>query len=313
MTYLDRAIKILQYFHQNPGKIIDRYDINLQELLDIGHRQLARELETISNNFNNIVALNHNRKKAYKLIKPIDILNESFKNSFELGFVFEMAKDITPDILEEWNKISKEEDKPYIFYNTPFEDIKVLEKSAIFKRLLRAIKSRREINIFSKIGNYLNTKPLKILFSEGNWYVAHIDKQSLIITRIQFIESVELTANSTSYQSAKMQKYINWLHKKYQNPFSLHNCKPKVAKLYATSNIARYFKKDMKKFFRSQKFISETKDNGVLFSVEYTQDLEILPFIQKWMPDIIIIEPSELKSAYIKKLQKAIANNNLEL
>ena len=43
------------------------------------------------------------------------------------------------------------------------------------------------------------------------------------------------------------------------------------------------------------------------------EDLEILPFVQKWMPDIIIIEPSELKSAYIKKLQKAIANNNLKL
>ena len=62
----------------------------------------------------------------------------------------------------------------------------------------------------------------------------------------------------------------------------------------------------MKKFFRSQKFISETKDNGVLFSVEYTQDLEILPFIQKWLPDLEILEPQSLKDSYKIKLKKAL-------
>jgi hypothetical protein len=309
MTHLDRAIKILQYFHQNPSKLIDRYDKFLQETLDIGHRQLGRELDTISNNFNNIALVKNNRKKAYKLIKPIDILNESYKNSFKLGFVFEMAKDITPEILEEWNKISKEEDKPYIFYNMPFEDIKKVENSEVFKLLLRAIKTRREVNISSILEEYISSKPIKILFSEGNWYIAHINSNRLYITRIQFINSVTLTKNNRTFQSTKVQKHIKWLNSNYQNPFSLEHIKPKEAKIYATPNIARYFKKGMKKFFKSQKFVKITDDGGVIFTIKYTQELEILPFVQKWLPDLIILEPLELKEAYVKKLKKAINNS----
>ena len=37
----------------------------------------------------------------------------------------------------------------------------------------------------------------------------------------------------------------------------------------------------------------------------------LLPLIQSWMPNITIIEPQELKDEYIKKLNEAI--KNLEL
>ena len=50
----------------------------------------------------------------------------------------------------------------------------------------------------------------------------------------------------------------------------------------------------MKKFLQSQKFIEELEDGSVIFSLEYTQPLEILPFIQQWMP-YMIIENGEIK------------------
>jgi predicted DNA-binding transcriptional regulator YafY len=37
--------------------------------------------------------------------------------------------------------------------------------------------------------------------------------------------------------------------------------------------------------------------------------IEILPFIQKWMPDLVIVEPQELKDAYVKKLNQALQNH----
>ena len=64
----------------------------------------------------------------------------------------------------------------------------------------------------------------------------------------------------------------------------------------------------MKKVLSSQKFIQENQDGSVLFSLEYTQPIEILPLIQKWLPDLIILEPKELKQEYIAKLEQTLQN-----
>ena len=65
----------------------------------------------------------------------------------------------------------------------------------------------------------------------------------------------------------------------------------------------------MKKFLKTQKFIKKEDDGSIVFSVEYTQELEILPFVQKWLPDMVILEPKELKETYVKKLQDGLKNN----
>jgi predicted DNA-binding transcriptional regulator YafY len=61
----------------------------------------------------------------------------------------------------------------------------------------------------------------------------------------------------------------------------------------------------MKKFFPSQQFIKKENDS-VIFSVEYTQPLEILPFIKKWMPNLVILEPTELKEELKNEIQKML-------
>jgi len=64
----------------------------------------------------------------------------------------------------------------------------------------------------------------------------------------------------------------------------------------------------MKKFLSSQKFIEEKEDGSVIFTLEYTQSLEILPFIQRWLPDLIILSPQDLKEEYLEKLTQTINN-----
>ena len=56
----------------------------------------------------------------------------------------------------------------------------------------------------------------------------------------------------------------------------------------------------IEKHFEKEK---RDKDGSVLFTLEYTQALEILPFVQKWLPDLVIVEPEELREAYIHKLR----------
>ena len=91
---------------------------------------------------------------------------------------------------------------------------------------------------------------------------------------------------------------------------TLFNKPKKIAKIKAKKNIARYFEDGMKVFLSSQKFLEREEDGSVIFTLEYTQELEILPFIQKWLPDLIILEPQELKDSYLKKLSYAMTNHN---
>ena len=72
-----------------------------------------------------------------------------------------------------------------------------------------------------------------------------------------------------------------------------------IMEIVKIKRIKKYFKKNMKKFFPSQKFIEENED-GIVFEISYTQPLEILPFIKRWLPNMEIIEPKELKEGLKK-------------
>lgn len=62
----------------------------------------------------------------------------------------------------------------------------------------------------------------------------------------------------------------------------------------------------MKKFLLSQKFKEVLEDGSVLFTVEYTQSLEVLLLIQKWRPNLVIVQPQELKDEYKQLLTEVL-------
>ena len=103
------------------------------------------------------------------------------------------------------------------------------------------------------------------------------------------------------FQKNSVEKYQKYLQN-IQNSMTLYGVEPKKAKLLAKKEIAHYFKKDMKKFLSTQKFIEEN-DKGVIFELSYTQPKEILPFIKKWIPNLVIIEPKELKEEFMSELK----------
>ena len=144
---------------------------------------------------------------------------------------------------------------------------------------------------------------------DNNWYIAFVDNdEKLRFGRLSFIESVNY-ASRTSFQPSTVEKQMKFLES-VQNSMTLFSEPKKIAKIKATKNIARYFEDGMKIFLSSQKFLERQEDGSVIFTLEYTQELEILPFIQKWLPDLIILEPQELKDSYLKKLSLALSSYN---
>ena len=57
-------------------------------------------------------------------------------------------------------------------------------------------------------------------------------------------------------------------------------------------NIAKYFKE--KNFFKSQNIEKELKNGDLIVTFKMTQSLEIKNFLKQWIPNIKILEPTNL-------------------
>ena len=67
----------------------------------------------------------------------------------------------------------------------------------------------------------------------------------------------------------------------------------------------------MKPFFPSQKFIKTNDDGSIDFSIDYTNYMEIAPFIKQWQPDITILSPDTLREKIRKDLLIGAENNSI--
>ena len=311
-TKLQRTLFILDEFHKRSDNVLDAYDERLLDECGLSVKQMGRLLEEIANELDIIENVKIGRKKAYKLIKPMDLFVETFKNSNDISWIFNMAHEGDPEVFKELEQFTKNTKHVFQFKNTPFEDTASLEEKEIFKTLKRAVKNREYVKITFK-GNedaQDNLKCLKLIFMEGNWYLAYVNAQdTLRFGRISFMEKVEYASKAESFQPTSVKKQMNFL-KNIQNSMTLYDKPKKIARLKASSFAAKYFHEDMKPFLSSQKFEKILNDGSVIFTVEYTQPMEVMPFIQSWLPNITILEPQELKEKYTERLRQTINKHN---
>ena len=87
----------------------------------------------------------------------------------------------------------------------------------------------------------------------------------------------------------------------FQSLFTLFDVPKYEVIVKISPNIKRFFKS--KKHLTSQHNLKEDEQGSLIVKFEINNDLEILPFIKKWLPDIKIIEPEFLKQKLQKQLQ----------
>jgi len=301
---------IVDEFNKREPKELDAYDATLKEKLgDKSPKTIQRYFEEFQLEYNSIVEVEKRRRKTYKLINPVDIMLESFDHYEEIGWLFQMVQENNPSAFKELEHYTKKDKHLYQFQTTPFEDISDIESKQSFKRLKNIIEAREyaKLTFMYEDKSYDNLKCLKLVFIDNNWYVAYVDAEEILrFGRISFIKRVDYGSNIGQFQPSSVAKQLFFLEHKIQNSMTKYDAKEKIATIKATPFIAKYFQEDMKKFLSTQNFVREEKDGSVIFEVSYTQELEILPFVQKWLPDLVILEPQELKDIYKKKLKQAI-------
>jgi predicted DNA-binding transcriptional regulator YafY len=300
----------------------------LQSELDVNERTLRRYLDDIYELYSHIVTTQKISKEfsdrkvtVYRVVdkdKDVSVVFKFFlNNSDDLSWLLQLVHENNPSLLRDYTDstkhslehILKQDEDIFLFVGAPFESIDNEKFAKIFKQLKIAVKNREYRDItysYDKEEKLKNLKCLRLVYMNNNWYIGvENDEGEFRFLRLSFIKEVAYSKNHVGYNTSHIEKYSSFFAS-LQNAMTIN--KPfKEAKLRASSKVAMYFKKDMKPFFPSQKFISENEDGSIDFSVKYTHFMEILPFIKQWLPDILVLHPQQLKESLFKDLKYALS------
>ncbi len=289
--------------------LLDKLDLEMSQC-----KTLERKFQYLEKEF--ILQSSYKGKAKHWILIDKGILNTTMteKDASTFEYIIELnRKDFSPDMVKTLKHLysSNEHITGLLSIAESLENRRLEE---YYNTIMDAIRKQKylKMKFTHPEMKYSNVKPIKMVFSDDNWYVAFAYKndddadEGFKLGRLSFIDNIseDIYKDKTKFQKKSLKPYLDFLKNDLQNTRTIYAQDKKVARLRATSSVSQYFKEDMKKFFKSQKFEEHQEDGSVLFSVEYTQDLEILPFVQKWMPDILIVEPKELKDSYMKKLNE---------
>ena len=298
-------------------------DTQLLDEFHITERTLRRYMDEIEDLFpktfrreNKLMGYN---KRPMRTLRVYDrnkdiviIIDALLKNGDDLGWLITLLNENDPKLFNNHKKeISgylKENSDIFLFKTNPLEVLQDEPSKRYLGELRNAVMNMEYRDIkYKYIGeteNLIDVKCLKIVFTDGNWYLAIEDANgNFRLLRVAFI--VSLSKSSKNYQKNVIEKYKKHFDK-IQNAMSLPSEVSRMALLKASPKVAIYFMEGMKPFFPTQKFKKKLGDGSVTFSINFTQDMEILPFIKKWLPDIEVLEPTDLRQTFKEQLKIAL-------
>ena len=289
--------------------ILNRLDaqgrVNSRDLTDefsVSMRTIQRDIELL--NMAGFL-LDSPKKGVYTFAEGFSLKKMRLTNQDAslLTLFFDIAKSLGPNFEESFRGIfakilTQEQDSP--FYVKMPDGLKIPKDYPFLKEIEKAIDESEKILIqyksHDKEGDY-RLCPLKILFVDGFWYLlAHPEgKKWLTKFRLENITSVEnIGGHFVSPQNLKtiLDESINILFPEKRD---------KIVILRVDKEAARYFKQ--RTYFPKQKIKKSNKDGSLILETKVNNYHEILPVIFRWIPNISVIAPSDLKDRIKKEIK----------
>ncbi len=322
---MERLAQGEELYAQN--EVLQEHYFNKQN--EAAERSLRRYLQEIHECYSHIVVTQkvcqERLGRSVTVYRVLDkrkdvatVLRYFMEHSSDLSWLLQLVHENDPTVMESLNNTSdlqkslKADASVFLFKTNPFETLENPKLQHCFNQLKTAVKHReyRNITYYYDFQEELlcNMKCLKLVYMSNNWYLAvENEAADLRLLRLSFIQSVAYAATKNSYQKQVLEKYRTFF-KTLQNPMTL-NSTFQTAQLRASPNVARYFTEHMKPFFPSQKFTCKNQDGSIDFTVNFTQPMEILPFVKQWQPDITVMSPQHLREALHADLKKALEHH----
>ncbi|MDY0365869.1 MAG: WYL domain-containing transcriptional regulator [Arcobacteraceae bacterium] len=277
-------------------RTIQRYIEDLKEVFDDNIKKIGKNYHFIDTNFLSRSMLDFNKDELEKFIDLALMIDGKF------------IEKLDSKTAKYFKQLQKDFSKYYLI--KPIYSEKPYQNEEVLRKVKQAIKYKQYSTIMynsNQKEQIPNAKIIKILYMEGNYYVATLTddyrNNGFKLLRLSFIENIKLDSK-TYHTEVEASEYI----KNIQTLFSQYKKEPYEVVLQIDSSIKKHFKQ--KKFLPSQKIVSldKTSKDDLIISYKVTSDMEILPLIKKWMPLIKIVSPQILKDRYKQDLKEALSD-----
>jgi len=184
------------------------------------------------------------------------------------------------------SKIKNDEFSP-IYAKIDMEDIS--EHLKEIQLLETAIKNKKVIKYKYSMENkttIANIKPLKIANFQGFWYLISLDANEDILKKYYLKNIFEIQISEVTFEVDEsiedlMKNSISiWFQKDYE-PFEV--------KIFVSNAIAKYIRR--KPLAPTQKIVCEHEDGSLDISLNITHEMEIIPMVQYWLPNMKVVSP----------------------
>jgi hypothetical protein len=296
---------------------------NAQLLDNLGlksSRHLKRKLETLFDD-GVLHRTTQGKQHVYTLMnKETLAVNLASKNPRIFNYLLDLpVKDFDETSVPLLKKIFAAMSNNVIGHLGIVEDLQNERFHKMYEIFESAIKNRYSMQLHLNDEGFLDeVKPIRIVFIDNNWNLAFETKDPdngkkvFRFCRFSFIDKWDFITTDkkrNTFHVKDMHAYEIFLDTA-QNGLSLYDVPIQTATIRATPAVAKYFDDGMKKFLRSQTFISQEADGSVIFTLEYTQPLEIFILIRRWLPELIILQPRSLAEAYCADLRETLARHD---
>lgn len=172
-----------------------------------------------------------------------------------------------------------------------------------FEILENAIKNNNKLEIlYNDFNNHqillTDIKPLKIANFEGYWYLLVLNyKNEYRRYHINSMKNIKVLQETFFLKK----EFIDKINKKAINIWYEPFKEPFLVELFLDEVTTKYFKRLPP--FKPINF-KEEKDGTSIITLEITDEMEILPFILKWIPRVKIISPKKLKENIAKRVKE---------
>jgi len=298
MSKLSSTYRVFDILNSlNEGKELSI--LNLSITYNVNERTIYRDIELINSIFGNIILKNNNKFKIVNRNVFDNILKGKDLATFKILLSLLKNTGISINIDNNIKNLIKKTNKIYNFNTRIFENIKnkeifnTIEKAIYYKQKLKIKYQGKKNNITILLNSY------KIVMLNDNFYLLGMENDKSYILKISMIENLILKK-----ETFKMNYDYLTFTENIQTPFAIYNNKKIKVILKVDKNISKYFK--LKEYLLSQKIEKIDKDENLFISYSISNYKEIFELLYKWLPNIEIIEPIELKKVIKNDLKRKL-------
>lgn len=294
VTLASRLATVLHYLNRG-------YTVNIKDLsdeFDISERQIQKDIELFSDMYeiDSLGSQNYKMKKGYKLIGT-----ENEDVEIAIALMKSLQQSALPQMNEEVDKaLAKSEKYGDIFlFNIDNEEISQMKE---FRKFLQAIRNKQSCSfIYTKkdgSSKEVHAHPYRIANLSNYWYLLAYDVEAerLKSYHINSIDRVVL-AGENYINDAAVEKEIEDTFVDFTTAW--FDGELKSVMLHATGHAKHYLERNSPK---NVTLISRS-DTEIEIQFDYYNEIEVLNFVKKWLPDVRIVNSTGLKQKLQESLQ----------